>query len=276
MGNWSLRSFVGMIALALPAPVLASGEAVRDALRLDETLEIVRSEGIRDAEGLVDGPFGEGLGRGWERRVAEIYAMDRMRDIFADPFDASIDALEPGRVADILDFFEDGVGADAVALETSARAALLDEAVEEGARAVLAVKRDDDDPRLDRIETFVEASNLIDGNVAAALNSTMAFHRAMIAGAGDALDLDEADVRGFARAREPAIRENSEDWVLTFLTLAYGPLSDAELEELIAFARSPAGRDLNAALFAAYDTLFTTLSGEVGRAAGQAVGGSEL
>jgi len=272
----TLRSLVVLAAVAVPAPALAAAEAIREALRVDETLKVVQTEGLRDARSLADGPMGESLGSGWDRRVAAIYDLDRMHATFADRFDAAIDEMAPDQVDEVLAFFDAGLGAEAVALEVAARESLLDDEVEEIARAELQQMRDDDDPRLDRIEAFAEANNLIDGNVAVALNSTVAFHRAMIAGAGGALDRDEADVMRYARNREEAIREDAEDWVMRFLALAYRPLSDAQLDTLTEFARSDEGRALSNALFAGYDTLFTTLSADVGRAAGQSVGGREL
>ncbi len=271
-----LRSLVFLVALATPSLALASGEAVRDALRLGDTLEVVQSEGLRDARGLADGPMGESLGRGWDRRVAEIYDLERMHAIFAEHFDSAIEDMPPDHVDAVLAFFDAGLGAEAVALEVAARESLLDDDVEDIASAELEQMRDDDDPRLDRIEAFAEANSLIDGNVAVALNSTVAFHRAMIAAAGGALDRDPADVMRYARGREPAMRDEAEDWVMRFLSLAYRPLSDDEIDRLTEFARSSAGRALSNALFAGYDTLFTTLSADVGRAAGQSVGGREL
>ena len=271
-----LRSLVVLAAVAVPAPALAAAEAIREALRVDETLKVVQTEGPRDARSLADGPMGESLGSGWDRRVAAIYDLDRMHATFADRFDAAIDEMAPDQVDEVLAFFDAGLGAEAVALEVAARESLLDDDIEDIASAELQRMRDDDDPRLDRIEAFAEANNLIDGNVAVALNSTVAFHRAMIAGAGGALDRDEADVMRYARNRESEIREEAEDWVLRFLSLAYQPLSDDELDRLTDFARSSEGRALSNALFAGYDTLFTTLSTDVGRAAGQSVGGREL
>ena len=49
------------------------------------------------------------------------------------------------------------------------------------------------------------------------------------------------------------IRQNTTEWVYSFLLLAYEPLEDADLETYIAFSETGAGQDLNAAMFAAFD-----------------------
>ena len=55
-----------------------------------------------------------------------------------------------------------------------------------------------------------------------------------------------------------------------------GSLTDAELDAYIAFWETPAGQRLNAALFSAFEAAFSDVSRGLGRAAGQAMLGSNI
>ena len=65
-------------------------------------------------------------------------------------------------------------------------------------------------------------------------------------------------------------------WLLTFLGLAYQPLSDADLDAYIAFSETPAGQVLNRAQFAAFDALFAEVSHRLGVAAAGHLAGEDL
>jgi len=66
------------------------------------------------------------------------------------------------------------------------------------------------------------------------------------------------------------------DLALFLPSLAYSPLTEAEMESYIRFWESPAGQRLNAALFAAFDTVFRDVSQDLGRAAGIAMQGRDI
>ncbi len=75
---------------------------------------------------------------------------------------------------------------------------------------------------------------------------------------------------------EADIRDETEIWILSYLAMAYAPLSDEEIGEYIDFSETEAGRDLNRALFAGYDTVFEDVSRQLGRAAGAILAGQDL
>ncbi|MFT7311883.1 MAG: hypothetical protein ACI853_002385, partial [Paracoccaceae bacterium] len=77
-------------------------------------------------------------------------------------------------------------------------------------------------------------------------------------------------------SQEEAIRTETTQWVYSYLTLAFQPLSVVDLEAYIALSKSTQGRALNGGLFAAFDALFVTLSGDLGRAAAQFMGGEDI
>ena len=67
-----------------------------------------------------------------------------------------------------------------------------------------------------------------------------------------------------------------QDWVYPFLTLAYQPLSDDELQSYIDFSETPAGQRVNAAMFQAYDAVFDQISRDLGRSFGIALQGNDI
>ena len=58
--------------------------------------------------------------------------------------------------------------------------------------------------------------------------------------------------------------------------MAYGPLSDAELEGYIALSATREGRSMNLALFAAFDELFRGISFDIGKAASRFTQGDDI
>ncbi|MFN6953040.1 MAG: hypothetical protein ACK4NE_10675, partial [Albidovulum sp.] len=60
------------------------------------------------------------------------------------------------------------------------------------------------------------------------------------------------------------------------LALAYGPLTDEDLRAYLDYSRSPEGKRLNTALFAAFDAVFEPISRELGRAAGRQLLGQDI
>jgi hypothetical protein len=93
-------------------------------------------------------------------------------------------------------------------------------------------------------------------------------------GPGAQLTDDEllADVWG----GEAQVRAQTTEWLYSYFALAYQPLDDDDLRDYTDFWRSPAGKKTNAALFAAYDELFTTISSDLGRATAQQLQGDDI
>ena len=259
------------------APVTARARAeigpLVDALGMNGLLPVMREEGLASARELASEMFPGRGGPRWEDLVDRIYGIERMRATMTDEMARR---LEPEEIDALLQFFGSELGRRIVRLEVSAREALLDGSVEEASEAALAEMRRADDPRLEVLRGFVEANDLVEMNVAGALNSNWAFYQGMAAGGafGDALSEQQmlADVRGQA----DAIRAETEEWVYSYLAMAYRPLSDDEIAAYTALSQTPEGQALNTALFAAYDVLFVTISRDLGLAAAQFMAGEDI
>ncbi len=179
-------------------------------------------------------------------------------------------------IGPILAFFTSEPGSTFIDLEVSARQAMLDPEVEQMAKEAAAVAMADESPLYAQIERFVAANDLVETNVVAAMNSTYAFYLGLMDGGAFPAEMTESDILGDVWAQEPMIRANTEEWVYSFLLMAYGPLSPEDMEAYIAFSETDAGRAANRAIFAAFDGMFEEISLALGRAAARYMATEEL
>ena len=123
---------------------------------------------------------------------------------------------------------------------------------------------------------FAKVNDLIEQNVSGSLNSNLAFFQGMAEAGGPGGDVTEDQMLSEVWAQEPAIRVETEDWLFPYLAMAYGPLSDAEIDGYVAFSTTNPGQKLNQALFTAFDRLFTSVSRNLGLAAGRQLLGEDI
>ena len=268
-----VAAFASSMILAV-TPALSATDAeldtLFDAIGTLELIEIMNSEGVDQSDEIRESMFPQ-RGRGWRPIVESIYDTGRMADEFRAAFDAE---LADSDVTPLLAFFTSELGREIIALELSAREALLDEDVEEAAREAFVDLEADDPERHGAIEAFVDDNDLIELNVAGALNASLAFYRGLAD--GGRFGLTEEDMLRDVWAQEPAIRAETTDWMLPYLAMAYEPLSDDELQAYKALSMSEAGRDLNRALFAGFDTVFNRISYSLGSAASRFMQGDDI
>ncbi len=273
-----LHRIVLSLCVALFGALPLSAGTVEDLsrlLRIDEMLVVMRDEGIAYGADLEDELFPGKGGARWARLVATIYDPAGMRRQFDDVFDPQM-AAHPEALDATLDFFGTDRGQRIVALELAARRALLDDAVEKAAQVQVDEMRRADDPRLTLILRFADVNDLIERNVEGALNSNLAFYHGMAAGGAFGEGLSEREILSDVWSQEGEIRAETQDWLYPFLTLAYQPLSDEDMRAYVAYSESGPGQALNAALFAAFDAVFSSLSQNLGRAAAQMLAGEDL
>jgi len=244
-----------------------------DALGLNELLPIMRAEGLAYSEELALDMFPGRGGPRWESLVDRIYGVERMSEIMTTEMARDLDSAE---IAPVMEFFTSELGRRIVRLEISAREALLEPSVEDASKSALAVMRERDDPRLEVLERFVQANDLIESNVVGALNSNWAFYQGLDAGGAFQGALSEQEMLADVWEQEPMIRADTTDWVFSYLAMAYQPLSDEEIDLYTALSNTPEGEALNTALFAAFDRMFTTISRDLGLAAATFMMGEDI
>ena len=271
-----LRSAVLALTAAsiLSTPAHPASEDQLDALFValgtPRLLEIMAEEGMDEAREMGAEMFG-GRTAGFMPIAEAIYDTGRMERTFRTGFD---EELAEADVEPLLDFFQSERGERIVGLELSGRVALADPDVEAAAEAAFASLEAEDPERLALLTEFVEVNDLVEYNVMGALNASLAFYRGLAEGGG--FDVVEEQVLSDVWASEPEIRADTERWVFSYLGMAYRPLEDADIEAYSAMSQSEAGRDLNRALFRAFDDMFNELSHALGRAASIYMTGEDL
>jgi len=256
-----------------PQVEVAAVDALFAALALPDLIDIMREEGLEYGAQINTDLFPAQGGAEWHATIAAIYDSERMQ---TEVRAALAEALSRQDIAPMLAFFQTEPGLSFVALEVSARRALLDEAVEEASKEIAAIEIADETPRYQIMTRFIEANDLIETNVVGAMNSNFAFYRGLMR--GDALpgELTETEILADVWAQEPEIRANTTEWVYSFLLMAYQPLTDADLEAYIAFSTTAPGQALNRAIFAAFDGMFEDVSERLGFAASRYMVGQAL
>lgn len=249
--------------------------ALSRALLIPESMEILREEGLANGADLGREMPRGGQGSLWQHALRSAYDPSRMLVLFDRAFATALDG-DPQTVRAATAFFTAEPARRALMLELSARRALLDDDVEAAAaQAYGQVARENPD-RQALIDRFVAANDLIELNVAGALNANLAFLRGVAEVSGDALGMTEADMLAQVGEAEAATRAEMIGWLLPFLVLAYQPMTDADLASYIAFSETREGRRLNAAMFAAFDAMFADISRDLGRAYGRSMQGDDI
>lgn len=263
---------------AAPAQLDAKAAELRlwQAMRLDELMPVLQDEALVQADEMAAMLFERGSDAGWRDRVAAIHEPARLTEIFRDAVGPALASAPDGVLAEAVAFYETEIGKQLVALELDARRAMLDSDTEEAAITAFADAVAVDSPRVAQIDALIERADLIEPNVAAALNASLAFSRGFADEGGYQVPMSEGEILSETWAQEEDIRQQTHEWIEAFLYLAYSPLSDAELAAYTEFAGSDAGLSLSGALLAGFDALFAQTSREMGQAAAQRVAGQQL
>jgi hypothetical protein len=261
-----------------PAKLVAVSDAVAtlgQTLLIADLLEVMREEGLDYGRTLETEMFEGRGGAKWQATVSLIYDPARLLSEFNQAMEAELGS-EPGLLSEMQAFFAAPTGARALKLELEARRALLDDAVEEAAKIMAEDMAAQNSPRWVAIQKFATTNDLIESNVSGALNANLAFYRGLAEGGAMEDRPTEQDMLASVWSQEEQIRQDTEDWLYPYLTLAYQPLSDAEMNEYQTFSETPAGQRLNAALFYAFNKIFDQVSYDLGRAASRQMQGEDI
>ena len=255
----------------LPALADARIAILADVLRLDEVTQLLRDEGLDYAQSLnTDLLSGRG-GPFWAAQAERIYDPIRMSETVLRALEAGLDG--PDLDATIA-FFASPLGEQIIALENAARRAINDPGVEETARAAYLKIRGSDEPLLALLQRFVDANDLVERNVAAAMSANYQFDKGLSDGRW--MDVTEAEILEEIWAQEAEVRADTELWLFAYLLMAYSPLSLDDLARYVDFSASAAGQALNTALFDGYGQLYRDISYALGRAVALSGPGNEL
>jgi len=261
------------VAFGANAQSVAPIDSLIRALGLPELLEVMNREGIAyGAEMQTDFLEGRGGAR-WPALVEDIYDVTQMSEILRDTLDTELEAED---LAPMIAFFTSDLGERIVALEVSARTALLDPDIEDASKASYRDLKREKGKRFALLEDLAVSADLIENNVAGALNSNYAFLVGLVEGGGTITKMSEEEILSDVWAQEGAIREDTVEWLFSYLNMAYQPLTDDEVIAYTAFFETEAGQVLNQAIFAAFDDVFSAISLALGQGASQFLAGQEL
>ena len=261
MLRFAAPAFLAFGLVAAPVARAAPVDDLARAVAIPGVVALMREEGLAYGASLAEEMLPDGPDAAWMATVGRIYDTGRMEAAVRGRFDAVLSQTD---LAPLIAFFRDGPGARFVALELSAREAMLDDSVDEAARAAFHEMEAEDSPRLHLMQEFVTANDLVDWNVQGALNASVAFYRGLAQ--GGRLDLPEDEILANVWESEPEVRADTGEWVYGFLLMAYGPMSDADLQAYIDLSRTPEGAALNRALFEGFDAMYLGLSQALGAA----------
>ena len=271
---------VGLGRILAPQPAIAQ-EVEADLQRLDaltripETFDIMRLEGLANDQAMAADLFGNAKDPAWLRALESVYDISRMNATYSNQMRLAL-AQDPGLVADAGVFLGSELGQRVIGLELEARRTALDPMALGAAREVFAEMERVDKERLALIERLVIAADLVEGNVATALNANVAFSRAMTKAAQFGTPVDEDEILALAWAQELDIRVAVADFLYPLMALAYAPLTEEELTSYVEFFESAVGQRFNAAVMQAFEPVMIDLSARLGAEAGRLMSGQVL
>ncbi|MDP2081380.1 MAG: hypothetical protein U0934_15140 [Pseudotabrizicola sp.] len=258
------------------APVDAAQiAALSDMMMIGDIMAVMREEGLEYGQTLSSEMFPDKGGAQWQAVVELIYDAETMRSRFEAALAQALAGAGP-ELAAVEAFFGSAQGQTILRLEIEARRALLDSDVEDAAKLAWEDLSAEGGARADKLNRFAEVNDLIESNVMGAMNANLAFYRGMSETGAFPREMTEDQMLSDVWGQEPDVRAETTEWLFPFLSLAYQPLSDDDLDAYIAFSETAAGQKLNAALFSAYDALFIRISFDLGRAAANQMMGEDI
>lgn len=258
------------LVLVMAAPARADTvERLFAAMQMDRLIALMRDEGVTYGETLARDMLPGGPDPVWQGMLARIYDADKMQQTVKSGFVAAFGDADP---APIVSFLESGAGAALVRAELDTRAAFSSPGVEDAARDIWRAA-DKTTPRQRLIAEYVEVNDLLEYNVAGAMNANYQFLAGLVE--GGALEMSQDEILSDVWAQEAETREDTREWLFGFLTMAYADLPEATLADYVALSRSDAGRALNRALFTGFDSMYAAQSLSLGLAVASRMGAGE-
>ncbi len=242
-----------------PAAHAADVQELYDALRLDGIAEIIHQEGIEQIDVYAENYVGPRSAAQFAQQATQIFALEGIQSTLMD----GLETLDPEHMAAALGYFTSAQGAMFAELETTARVAISDDAVEEQAKAMAAEARDSDPTRIALLKRSIEVLDMVEFNIQAAQESQYSF-LIELAQAG-AIDFSQGEILALIAEDQGELTEMVQEWLLAFTYMAYSPVSDDELQGYIDFQSSDAGQALNLALFDAFRIMDVSQSQKMGR-----------
>lgn len=248
----------------------ADVQALYDALRLDEIADIIHQEGIEQIDVYAENYVGPRSASQFAQQAQSIFARDDIQSTLLQ----GLETLDPDHMATALEYFTSAQGALFAGLETTARAAISDDAVEEQAKQMVTQAQDSDPSRIALLEQSIETLKMVDYNIQAAQESQYSFLIELAQ--AEVIDFSQGEILALIAEDQGALTEMVQEWLLAFTYMAYSPVSDDDLQGYIDFQSSDAGQALNQSLFDAFRVMDVAQSQKMGRLVASFMAAQEL
>jgi hypothetical protein len=269
-----------LLGLLVTAPHRATAsDDLAQAYMLPELFQIMADEGIASLREEGAGLLSDFELSEWIAYLPRLYDAQAMQANFIAELEARL-ASQPDIRASALDFARSELGQRVLMLEITARQALLSDEIDTMAREYLSDARAQTArpaiaARLSQVRDRIAANDLVELNVSLGLNTSYAYYMGMLE--EDATGgMGESVLLQMVWGQESAIRSDVTDWIESYFLLAYQPLSDSDLQQLIDYSASAEGDAFNRAMFMAFDKVFVQISRDVGRALGRRLNAEPL
>ncbi|ADO41587.1 hypothetical protein [Ketogulonicigenium vulgare] len=248
----------------------AKADALFEALLFPQITDVMARESTDFGLELSEGMTGLPPSAKWQEAVAAIHDRDWMMSQVRGDWYAALDGVD---LDALLTFATTAPSREMLQLELAAREAMLADDVRDEAIEYAAVTIARKTPRAELIADLVARGDLVEMNVASALNSNLAFYRGMAEGEGDVTD---DIILSEVMAQADDLRAGTVEWLYAFMLMAYAPVSDEDVQAFVAFGETDAGKALSRATTAAFDPMFEEISFNLGRAAAQLLASEAL
>ena len=226
-------------------------EKLYAALQLNKIALILHEEGIDD--GVKTGAVYLGQDydkKGFRAAIDKIYNLKNMEN---NLMLGLVKSLSLDTATHVLDFFRGDLGRKIATLETSARTAISDSAVERIAIDIAKAAKNENSERYNLLEKNVADMGFVEFNMKGAFSAQFAFLSEL--SKLDIVTITNDEIFAMLMENEAEMRTEIMDWLMGFSYMAYKPLSDEDLDVYIAFLNSSYGKELNNVLFGIFNML---------------------
>jgi len=204
-----------VVLLLLPFQLLADqseDDRLVALMRFDALATVTRAEGLFANKTLL-ADFGLPADvAAWDEKLSVIFDHQQIEDLFATGF---INSFNPRSTGPVIAFLQDPDWIRIATLQNDASIAMLNAEVKDASLTVYWDQVDQQSDRLHLLEDLLASTNLIDQNVAAALNGMITLNQGMASLLPD-LSFPEDELFAMALAQEDSMRAEIAESLLSF------------------------------------------------------------
>ena len=204
-----------------------------DALHMDRINEIIRLEGIQDAEGTGEAYLPPNSVDRFVAQAKSVYQLEAMERDFKRLLTQNLSIPDAN---EILLFYQKPIGKVASELEVSARIAISDTHIEEMAKIKLKEAVKSKNKRLDEIESVIRTLELVEQNLIGAYAAQFAFMYEL--SKLGVIELSKQEMIDLITNDEEKLKSEILEWLMAFSHMAYTPMSDKEFSDYSDFSKA--------------------------------------